>query len=241
MSWLINDLLNCAFNVPPRLVYEIWHWAVSPPRRPFNGGYRKQHIAPTTPHVSPRSNHSAWVCVRDEVSAAAENLADISVWGGRVRNGEGSLGSIGSLFSCSGIHHLSAHAILKKCTGTAPSLSSRQVWGIRAIWQGGLTFSDPLFFFCLMPSLLHPFPHLLLSRFHAAATSAMKTCLISATDEWPSVPTQKRSAQDGRGWRFVWHAGNETHQHGPPPWSLNLLETLKCMRGGYWLIYCVTK
>lgn len=49
---------------------------------------------------------------------------------------------------------------------------------------GVLTFSDPLFFFCITPSLLHLFPHLLLlTRFPAAATSAMRTCLISATDE----------------------------------------------------------
>lgn len=27
MSWLINDLLNCVFNVASRLGYEIWLWA----------------------------------------------------------------------------------------------------------------------------------------------------------------------------------------------------------------------
>lgn len=117
--------------------------------------------------------------------------------------------------------------------------------GIRASWQGVLTLSYPLFLFCFTASLLHLFPHLLLlSHFPAAATSAMRTCLISATDEWPSVLTQKRSAPDGRGWRNTQHEGNETHQHGPCMLRsrlLNLLETFKCMRSGYRLIHRVTK
>lgn len=76
-------------------------------------------------------------------------------------------------------------------------------------------------------SLLHLFPHLfLLSRFPAAATSAMRTCLISATDEWASVLTQKRSAPDGRGWRNSRHEGNETQQHGPLTCSGHIVWTL---------------
>lgn len=80
-GWLIGDLLNCSVSVAPRVVCEIRRWDATPPRRALNSGYRERHVASTTPYVSPRSNHSAWVCLRDEASAATEK-SDISVGGG---------------------------------------------------------------------------------------------------------------------------------------------------------------
>lgn len=105
--------------------------------------------------------------------------------------------------------------------------------GIWAIWLRVLTFSAPLFLFCIMPSLLRLFPHLLLlSHFPAAATSSMGTCLISATVDL----TQKRSAgkEQATPTRTISRSG-----------ILNLLEGFgllsKCKRSGNWLIHCVTK
>lgn len=86
-GWLIGDLLNCSVSVAPRVVCEIRRWDATPPRRALNSGYRERHVASTTPYVSPRSNHSAWVCLRDEASAATEK-SDISVGGGGGGSGQ---------------------------------------------------------------------------------------------------------------------------------------------------------
>lgn len=122
------------------------------------------------PYVSPRSNHSAWVCLRDETSAATEK-SDISVgvgWGGGGVGWGGqkwrSLIGINRrpVVSCSGIHHSSAHALLKRRRRCSPP---RQVEGFGPSGRRCWHFQILSFCFNITPSLRRLFPHLLPSRF----------------------------------------------------------------------------
>lgn len=100
MAWWIGLLMLHL------ILFEVLRQATPPPRQAFNGGPCKQHIAPTTYHVSLWSNHSVWVataCRRGEMEmkhqGQQDNLIDISiastvwVWGElQGKWGQGSLG-----------------------------------------------------------------------------------------------------------------------------------------------------